>query len=723
MDAPSHAPLVTDPVTIFLIVLVIILAAPLIFNKLKIPHIIGMIVAGMLVGPYGFNVVANDSSFAVFGQVGLLYLMFLAGLEIDMYHLRLNLRKGLLFGLMTFAVPLTMGIFTSHWLMKLGWITSGLLGAMYASHTLLAYPVAARYGITKTQPVLISVVGTIFAVTGSLLTLAVSVNIYNDGSFEFSKLLWLVFKIILWGAAVIWLYPKITRYFFRLYHDKVTQYVYVLAMVFLASWSAKEIGLEAVLGAFVSGLVFNRFVPSASSLMASIEFVGNALFIPYFLIGVGMIINLGVVMNSNTLMVTGIMLAVAIIGKLLPALIGGKFSGMGGSGAAILFGLTTAHTAVALAVVTIGYNLGLLDATVLNATMLVILVTCAIAPMVTAAAAPKLKLRIINVQEIKNKDIEVSNVLIPVANPQTSRPLLELAILMRKINEDGLAESNLFALHVRTESTNRARNQSNIALESALKIAATANAKLNTLERFDMNITSGVLAAMEERDVNQVILGLHRRQTFIDSYFGNKLEQLLKSTNKMVMISRNFIPFNTLLRVIVWVPAAAQYETGFAAWVGNIGRLANQLGCRVIFCCRFDCQKSISGVLRHEGLKIRHEFRSVASDDEFILLSGHVNYDDLFVVVGARPNSVSYSSSMVETPAFLQRHFGNNNLLMIYPEQFGDESKAMSFADPLASDIVSTTPPWMLKARAFWKNLRRFRRPFSNSSHYNPFDL
>lgn len=228
-------PLVTQPVQIFFIVLLIILVTPLLFNKLKIPHVIGMIMAGIVIGPFGFGVLDRDSSFSIFGQVGLLYLMFLAGLEIDMFHLRLNLRKGMLFGLLTLLIPLVGGVLTSVYLLDVNWITALLLGSMYASHTLLSYPVATRYGITKSPAVLISIVGTIIAVAGALITLGIAVNIHHDGYFDTLSLLRLVLLTALYCVVVIYTYPRITRWFFKKYNDKVTQFVYVLVMVFMAS--------------------------------------------------------------------------------------------------------------------------------------------------------------------------------------------------------------------------------------------------------------------------------------------------------------------------------------------------------------------------------------------------------------------------------------------------------------------------------------------------------
>lgn len=711
----QHA-LVTDPVQIFCIVLAIILLAPLLLNKLKIPHIIGMIVAGVIVGPYGLNILDRDSSFDIFGQVGLLYLMFLAGLEIDMFHLRLNLRRGFGFGLLTLFIPLVLGVFTSVWLLHLDWLTSLLLGSMYASHTLLSYPVAARYGVTKNPAVLIAVVGTIVAVTGALFVLAIAVNIHHDGTVSVLSLLRLLSMMALYTIAVVYLYPRLTRWFFNAYSDKVTQYVYVLTMVFLAAWVAQIIGLEPVLGAFLAGLVLNRYVPASSPLMGSIEFVGNALFIPYFLISVGMIINLGVAFEGRTLAVAGIMLAVAIVSKLIPAEASRRYSGLSRASGGVMFGLTSAHTAVALAVVTLGHNMGMLDQQVLNATVLVILATCALAPGVTGYYAPKLKIEMLRHDDEHDggalrrsmRKARVSNTLIPLANVRSASELMELAVLMRP--ESG--RSSMYALHVRSDNTAAARTLSEETLRAARRVASAANVSVDTLERYDLNIVTGVLNAINERDITEVVLGLHRRQTFIDSFFGAKVEQLLRSTNKMLLISRMLTTVSTVSRIVVYVPPKAQYETGFARWVRCVARLTVQLGCRVIFCCPDDMQPAIRGVLYEDNFGVRCEFRHAADWSDFITLSPRVRADDLLVVIGARPASVSFNSEMVEMPGFLQRYFTSNNILVIYPEQFGEQTMpVLSFTDPLASDLTTTPSPLLLRLRAILRRLRGRRTP------------
>lgn len=703
------APLVTQPVAIFLIVLVIILLAPILLNKLKIPHIIGMIVAGVIIGPYGFNVLDRDSSFAIFGQVGLLYLMFLAGLEIDMFHLKLNLRKGMTFGILTLLLPLAMGVLSSVYLLGLDWVTSMLLGAMYASHTLLSYPVVARFGVAKTPAVVISIVGTIIAVIGALLVLAGAVNVKNVGYFDLLEMLRLVGLMILYVVAVIYLYPRLTKWFFRHYGEKVTQYVYVLTVVFLAAWGAGCIGLEPVLGAFLAGLVLNRYIPASSPVMVSIEFVGNALFIPYFLISVGMMINMHVVLELSTLRVAGIMLVIALVSKWLPAWIAQRLNHLSASGRRVLFGLTAAHTAVALAVVTLGHNMGMFDETILNATITVILVTCAIAPMITAWGAPALKIEMMTDEEeergmmgVANASrLRVNNTLIPVANETTARALVELAVLMR--NESSRHE--IYALHVRSDNSRSARRLSEETLRAAVKIGAAADVEVRTLDRYDLNIVTGVLNVIEERDITEVILGLHRRASFVDSFFGMKVEQLLRSTNKMLIISRCFIPVNTATRIVVLVPPKAQYESGFSRWVRAVARLTRQLGCRAVFCCPTDIQPLIRGVLYQANYKVRCEFTTTEDWDDFITMADSISDDDLFVVIGARPSSVSFSNDIAEMPQFLQRYFSSKNIVVIYPEQFGEEIPLTGFADPMAADLNTTSAPWLRRLRRY---LNRF---------------
>ncbi len=689
--------MVTSPITIFLIVLAIILFAPLLLNRLGIPHIIGMIVAGIVVGPFGLNVLARDSSFNIFGQVGLLYLMFLAGLEIDMFHLRLNLRRGAVFGLLTFLIPMVVGVLASVYVLHTPWLTAFLLASMYASHTLIAYPVVARVGITKSPAVLISIVATIVCVAGALLVLAGAVNINETGHLSLTQLLWLLAKSAAYCGLFLYACPRLTRWFFKNYSEKVTQFLYVLTMVFLSAWMAQIVGLEPVLGAFFAGLVMNRYIPVSSPLMNSIEFVGNALFIPYFLIGVGMMIDLAVVVRGNTLWVATVMLVVALFSKWLAAYIAQKIYRMERCDRQVMFGLTTAHTAVALAVVTIGYNMlrpdgsRMMDETILNGTILVILVTCAMAPIATSGAATKIKLRMLGDPDkaAKQQAPIVEKVLVAVSNPITAAALTELALLLRR-RKEGMRSDRFHAIHVRNDNSRASKEVGANSLRLARGAASGADVALETIERFDLNTVSGLLNAVQERDISMVVMGMHRRSNVIDTFLGGKIEQFLAGTNRMVVLSRCYIPVNTVTRICVFVPPKAEYEIGFRQWVEALVSLARDVGCRLIFCANAAGRSLIDAVIRRAGFQIRHEYRPADGVDDFMLLANRVLDDDLLVVVSARANTLSYTPEMTDVALFLQRYFDSNNLLLLYPAQ---AVGSLPSAESPTSDPASPLPP------------------------------
>lgn len=380
---------VTDPTWIFFLVLVIILFAPIILERLRIPHIIGMILAGVAIGEHGFNILVRDSSFELFGKVGLYYIMFLAGLEMNMEDFKSIRVKATVLGLLAFIFPLGIGIWTNLHLLGYGLLTSVLLASMYASHTLIAYPIVIRYGINRQRAVSIAVGGTAVTDTLTLLVLAVIAGMFKGGTSDMFWM-WLILKVILLSLFIMYTFPRIGRWFFRRYSDNVVQYIFVMAMVFLGAGLMELIGMEGILGAFLTGLVLNRLIPHVSPLMSHLEFVGNALFIPYFLIGVGMLINLQVLFGHlDALKVAGVMIVVALLGKWIASWLTQKIYKMSSVERELMFGLSNAQAAATLAAVLVGYNLilpdgsRLLNEDVLNGTILLILVTCVASSFIT----------------------------------------------------------------------------------------------------------------------------------------------------------------------------------------------------------------------------------------------------------------------------------------------------------------------------------------------------
>lgn len=714
-------PLVTSPMEIFLTVLAIILLAPVLLNRIKIPHVIGLIIAGVLVGPHGFNILGRDMSFQVFGQVGLLYLMFLAGVEIDMYHLKKNLRRGFVFGIFTFSVPVVLGLLAGRFLLGQSWLTAAMLAAMFAAHTLLAYPIVSRFGLTKNPAVVIAVAGTIFSILGSLIMVAAVVGVHRVGALDVMEIGRLLLGLGVLCVFVIYVYPRLTRWFFKHFNDGVIQFIYVLLMVFSAAELAIVIGIEGVFGAFFSALVLNRYIPIRSPLMSRIEFMGNSIFIPYFLIGVGMLIDVNVLMSGwTTIYVAAVMCGVAMASKWLAALITQHIFKMNGLERSIMYQLTNAHTAVALAVVMIGFHMGMFSQDILNGTVVMILVTCTVSSLGTSRAAARLKvLTIKRPDRMHNnaKQAEPLHTLISVVTPASASELVNLAVMMT----DGRNERNkIYALHVRNDNSLTSRSVGQNSLDTARRIGSSMDVDIRPIDRYDLNVVTGLLNTIAERDINEVVIGLHRRSTVIDSFFGEKLTQLIKATYKMVVISRCFIPINTIHRIVVSVPDKAQYETGFTHWVRAVGNLTRQIGCKVVFCSTDETMKYIKAVLRTGGYEIRQEYIAFSEWDDFVLLANKIREDDLLVVVNARRTSVSFNSAMDTLPDFLRKYFAGNNLLVIFPEQFGQETLSPAITDALSADVETLPIPIWLKVRHAYLDFIHHRRWKKRGSDSGP---
>ena len=675
---------ITDPTWIFLLVLLIILFAPILLNKLRIPHIIGMILAGLAIGEHGFNILARDSSFQLFGKVGLYYIMFLAGLEMNMGDFKETRNKALVLGLLAFIVPIGIGFVANVSYLKYGVITSILLASMYASHTLVAYPIVTRFGISRHRSVSIAVGGTAVTDTLTLLVLAVIGGLFK-GETGGLFWIWLVVKVIFLGALIIYFFPRIGRWFFHRYNDNVMQFIFVLAMVFLGAGLMELVGMEGILGAFLAGLVLNRLIPHVSPLMDHLEFVGNALFIPYFLIGVGMLINVNVLFGHlDSIKVAGVMIVVALLGKWIASWLTQKIYRMKAVERELMFGLSNAQAAATLAAVLVGYNIilpsgeRLLNEDVLNGTILLILVTCVVSSFITEHAAKRIAMDDAELDEEKEQQKE--RILIPVANPDTLDKLMQLALVVR----DEKRTDNLVALNVINDNNDSVRLEmrGKRSLERAAQIAASANVFLKTVSRFDLNIATGILHTAKETEATTIVIGLHNKANIVDSFFGNLTEDLLKNTYQQVMIARFLMPVNTLRRIIVAVPPKSEFEHGFVKWITHLCRMSSQLGCRLHFFAHPQTLGYIKGYIQKKHKDVMTEYQELDNWDDLLIITGQVNYDHLLVIVSSRRGSISYDSSFERLPMQVSRYFNNNSIMLLYPDQKGDPNEALSFADP-----------------------------------------
>lgn len=679
---------ITDPTWIFFLVMIIILFAPMILERLRIPHIIGMILAGVLVGEYGFNILERDSSFELFGKVGLYYIMFLAGLEMDMEDFKKNKSKGVVFGLLTFIIPMVLGTWSSMEFLGYGLTTSILLASMYASHTLVTYPIISRYGLSKLRSVNITIGGTVVTVTLALLILAIISGMFKG---ESDSMFWIMMgvKVTVLTLIIIFVFPLIGRIFFRNYSDNIMQFVFVLAMVFLGGGLMAMVGMEGILGAFLTGIALNRLIPHVSPLMNRLEFVGNALFIPYFLIGVGMIIDVNSMLTGGeALKVAIVMTLVATLSKWLAAFFTQKIYKMSSNERNMIFGLSNAQAAATLAAVLVGNKIimengeKLLNDDVLNGTVVMILFTCIISSLATERSARKFALdeKLQFAEKEEDKSTEMEQILIPVANPETTENLVNLALMLKE-SKQGNA---LVALNVITGSSNikdrKQIGQKN--LEKAAMIAAAADVKVNTVTRYDINVASGITHTIHEYGATNIVLGLHYKANIIDSFFGSLTESLLKGTFRQVLIARYLVPANTISRIHVSVPPKAEYETGFVKWLESLGRMASQLACNICFYSNETTITYIKEVFQRGPAGNLAFYNQKIEWCNFSKIKEQVHSSHLFVVVSARKGSLSYDAYLERMPAQLARNFTNNSMVVIYPEQL-EQGEYISFSDPL----------------------------------------
>lgn len=683
LNVSSYFP-ITDPTLIFFVVLLIILMAPIIMGKLRIPHIIGMVLAGVLVGQYGLNILSRDASFELFGRVGLYYIMFLAALEMDMDGLKKYKYRTLVFGALTFIVPFVMTYVMGIYLLSYTPGAALLLACIMSSNTLVAYPIVSRYGLQRKPSVTLSVGSTMISLLIALVLLATIVASHAGGT---GLRFWggFALKFAAYCGAMLMMLPRLTRWFLRRYSDAVMQFIFIMSEMFMGAALAEVVGLEGIFGAFFAGLILNRYVPHVSPLMNRIEFIGNALFIPYFLIGVGMLINVGLLFRGEGIIWVVLCIVVfGTVGKALAAYITCIGFRMPLSSGHMMFGLTSAHAAGAIAMVMVGMNLRQGDGTalvnegMLNGVVMMILFTCIISSLITEWSAQRIILR----DKEYAPDDTISDdeqILIPVKYPEYANRLVNMGMMMRnpKLNR------GLIALNVVYDDENMRRNQEmgKRLLEQVQQFAAGSDVKMQTQVRVSANIANGIKHAFKEFQASEILIGMHTHENVSPKFWGQFHQSLFNGLNRQIMMARINLPLATLRSIQVAVPSRAQYEPGFYRWLERLARMANNIECRIQFHGRNDTLQMIKEYIHNRHAKIRAEYQSMEHWNEMPKLAASIASDHLFVVVTARKGTVSYKNAQERLPEELTKYFSGKNLMIIFPDQFGDDA-TMTFAQP-----------------------------------------
>jgi len=684
---------IEDPVLKFLIELIIILCIPLLLNKIKVPHLLGLLIAGAIIGPNGFNVLARDSSIVVTGTTGLLYIMFLAGLEIDMGDFKKNKWKSITFSLYTFIVPFALGLLGGYYILHFSLLSSVLFASLFSSHTLIVYPMVSRLGIAKKLAVNVTVGGTMITDVLSLVVLAVVVGM-SQGEVGTSFWVKLSVSMLVFALVVLLLFPVLARWFFKNVEDKISQYIFVIVMIYLAALLAELAGIEAIIGAFFAGLALNRLIPHSSSLMNRVEFVGNAIFIPFFLISVGMLIDFNAFIQSwETLGVAAVMLTASIGGKYSAAFLTKKTFRFTDDEGSLIFGMSAASAAATLASVMVGYNIilseneagepvRLLNEHVLNGSILLILVSCTISSFVSMASA----------QRIADADKEETaadagdqeeKILLAVNHEHTVEKMVNLGLLIKgRSNKD-----KLFALNVINEdkSESSSKNAEKL-LGAAVNMAASADVKLNPITRHDNDVIAGINNVVKEQNITDLIIGLEEEKGFSSSFIYNLYNGYLQNKHINLIIYHAVQPVSTIKKYTVLIPANAELEPGFFHCLLRIWNIGKNTGAKMSF---YANQKTI-GVLKSIVVKANIEavFNTVTSWQEAENTAASLEEDEGLIILMADRGMHSYFPQMKEVPEILNKKLSNNNYILIYPFSKIDntviEKRAVSNLDDFA---------------------------------------
>lgn len=574
---------ITDPVPVFLTIMAIMLVAPLLFERFRLPGIVGLILAGVIVGPDGLGILERDNTIVLLGTVGLLFLMFMAGLETSLDDLKYNADKAVLFGLATFAVPMGIGTVA---MLSLGYslLAAILVASCFASHTILALPVASKLGIMRTQAVTATLGATLITNVLALLVLAVVVQAHQ-GNLSASFWLFLIPALSIYTLATLWGVPIVGRWFFRRFgHDEGAEFTFVVATLFVVSYAAELINIEPIVGAFLAGIAITQLIPQLSPLMNRIQFIGNTLFVPFFLISVGMLINPRLLVSDpRSLLIAGVMIVVAIAAKFIPAWGSGKLFGFQFPSMMVMFGLSVAQAASTLAAITVAYQIELVEQSTVNGTVAMILVTCIASPWVTNRWGQQMKTETTTVENQQQplsadaaKVKKQLRILVPVANPNTEDNLLQLALILAK-----KSEGTVLPLHILLDGQKPispdAKIQQNQLLEAAEAIAHAAVTAVEPIGRVDDSVDKGILRAAFERDANLIICGWKGYSTYRENFFGSVIDNVVRRATVPISIARFAQPIKNTNRVLLAIADLDISSSTFAQTIALAKTLAVEL--------------------------------------------------------------------------------------------------------------------------------------------------
>lgn len=668
LEKLSDALPVQDPVLIFALVMWAILLAPILSRKLRIPDLIGLILAGIVLGEHGLGILERDETMVMLGTVGLLYIMFLAGLEIDLDQFFKERRNSVVFGLLTFVAPMVLGTAMALVLLRFSWPASILLASMFASHTLVAYPIITRLGITRNRAVTAAIGGTIITDTLALLVLAVIAASVADG-LTLGFWLSITVSLAVFTAVVLLGIPPLARYYFHKQRDQgFLDFVFVLAVGFLAAYLAYMAGVEAIIGAFFGGLALNRCIPKQSPLMHQVHFAGNALFVPFFLLSVGMLVDLRLVFSSPQVWLVGGSMVIGVIAtKWLAARVAQRWLGFRREEGHVLFGLSVAQAAATLAAVFVGYRIGLFGDEVLNGAVFMILVSCILGPAMVDRFGRVVALQE-ELQPLKPDDTPL-RILIPLANPDSAAALMDVALTIRRPQ----SREPVYPLTVadQTSEVERQVAASERMLGHAVFYASGAGVPVQPVTRVDTNVADGIRRAIAELRISAVVIGWTGQPSRRQKALGSVLDQLLDENRPSILVCRLLNPVNLTERVILLIPPLIERERGFAETIRTIKLMASRLGARLRVEMSEREMRRLTPHVNRIQPNLDIDYIPTTAEE---LLRGEVHgespgREDLIILIRPREGRLSWTHAIAGLPLVLASRYPEANLILFHPSE------------------------------------------------------
>lgn len=550
-----------QPIVTFAILLAVILTVPPLFEKLRLPGLVGLIAAGVILGPNSLNILqTKQPTMELLSDIGLVYLMFVAGLEVDMEQFRKTKYRSAGFGSLTFIVPLIFGTTVGR-VFGFDWNASILIGSLFASHTLLAYPIVSRLGVVGNEAVTVTIGATIFTDIGALLVLAVCIAIHK-GEFSVTSLFTLLGMLIVYSAIVLFGFDWAGRQFFRRTgDDQGNQFLFVLLAVFLAALGAELIGVEKIVGAFLAGLAVNDAI-GEGPVKEKVIFVGSVLFIPVFFVDMGLLIDIpGFLKSLSSIWLTVAIVIGLITSKFLAALFAQLLYRYNKQELLTMWSLSLPQVAATLAATLVGFRAGMLTEGVLNSVLVLMLVTATLGPLITSKVAPGLRLpetNILPVEQIpeveeKEKVTSLFTVVVPVRNPQTERFLIEMAAILAKHESGRILPLAIPQAHVHMDDSelDNALKRNQTLLKRAMEMSRELGVDAEPILRIDDGISQGISRASRENDANLIVMGWSNASSFRARLFGNVIDGVLWASHCPVAITRLLDSPSKIQRILV----------------------------------------------------------------------------------------------------------------------------------------------------------------------------